>query len=323
MKQQQKRKYVENEESQETAEKGGGILKSQEDPPQVESTVVAQGCSPGAGEVSSASEYFSCASSRRKLIYGGIRRLHQDTPQPRAPLPQVQQQGETAAPSQCVSFSSLSSCKTSLCTNKEERGMKIYYTRVQVNKGVAVSWETEKPLELLEKQLRREVTLPEDVRVGPPCSDVSTGNLLPGSEPTGEEKEYEERAEPDSPAGSPAVEERPRAKTPDWLVTMETGFRCMACCRVFPTLEILQQHVQYGVQEGFSCHVFHLTMTQMMGNVESESTPEEEEVEKEEEEEKREAKGNEEEQPTGGDLSPGRPWSQCPGHVLHSPKDRK
>lgn len=160
--------------------------------------------------------------------------------------------------------------------------MKIYYMRVKTIKGVAVSWETEKPLGLLEKRLRiEEVTLPEDVRVGSPRSAVSTRNRLSDSEPTGAEKECEERAEPYSPSGSAAVQERPRAKTPDWLVTMEAGFRCMACCRVFPTLEILRQHVRYGVQEGFSCHVFHLTMAQMMGDVESESTTEEE-VEEEE-----------------------------------------
>ena len=154
--------------------------------------------------------------------------------------------------------------------------MKIYYMQVQVNKGVAVSWKTKKPLELPEKQLRiEEVTLPEDVCAvaTEPSSDVSTESLLSDSEPTGEEKEYEERAEPGSPSGSPAVEERPRAKTPEWMVTMETGFRCMACCWVFPTLEILQQHVKFGVLEGFSCRVFHLTMAQLMGNVESEITP--------------------------------------------------
>nr|KAF6440474.1 family with sequence similarity 170 member A [Rousettus aegyptiacus] len=70
MKRQQKRKHLENEESQDTAEKGGGISKSQEDAPQLESTEVAKGCGPGAGEVSSASEYFSCVSSPHKLLHG-------------------------------------------------------------------------------------------------------------------------------------------------------------------------------------------------------------------------------------------------------------
>nr|AAP97296.1 ZnF domain protein [Homo sapiens] len=210
MKRRQKRKHLENEESQETAEKGGGI-----------------------------------------------QRIHRDSPQPQSPLAQVQERGETPPRSQHVSLSSYSSYKTcvsSLCVNKEERGMKIYYMQVQMNKGVAVSWETEETLESLEKQPRmEEVTLSEVVRVGTPPSDVSTRNLLSDSEPSGEEKEHEERTESDSLPGSPTVEDTPRAKTPDWLVTMENGFRCMACCRVFTTMEALQEHVQFGIREGFSC----------------------------------------------------------------------
>ncbi|XP_014650100.1 PREDICTED: protein FAM170A [Ceratotherium simum simum] len=326
MKRRQKRKHLENEESQETAEKGGGISKSQEDDPQLGSTGVAKGLVLGVGEVSSASEYFSCVSSPRKLIHGGIQRLHRDSPQPTSPLVQVQERGETAPPSPHVSFSSPSSYKTcvsSLCINKEERGMKIYYMQVQMKKGVAVSWETEETSESLEKQPRmEEVTLPEDVRVGTPPSDISTRNLLSDSDPSGEEKEHEERAESNNPPVSPAVEERPRAKTPDWLVTMERGFRCMACCRVFSTLEILQEHVKFGIREGFSCHVFHLTMAQLTGIVESESAQEKKEEENEKEKEKQEEKENEEEQPAGEDLGMRRPRSQRPGCVFHSPKDR-
>lgn len=209
--------------------------------------------------------------------------------------------------------------------------MKIYYMQVQMRKGVAVSWETVDSPGPLQKQLQmEEMTLPEDVRVGTPPSDVSSRNLLSDSEPSGEEKEQEERADSDSPLGSPTAEERPRAKTPDWLVTMEKGFRCMACCRVFATMEILREHVQSGVKEGFSCHVFHLTMTQLAGHVESESAQEEEEEEEEAEEEDEEEekenpedKENEEEPPLGEDVSLRRPWSQCPGCVFHSSKDRK
>nr|XP_019602079.1 PREDICTED: protein FAM170A [Rhinolophus sinicus] len=329
MKQRQKRKHLENEEAQETAEKGGEISKSQEDAPQLGSTEVSKGCGPGVEEASSASEYFSCVSTPRKLIHGGIRRLHRDSPQPRSPPAQVQEQGETAPSSPHVSFSSPSSYKTcvsSLYVNKERRGLKIYYMQVRMKKGVAVSWDTEQTSESLGKQPRmEEVNLPEDVRVGTPPSDVSTRNLLSDSEPSGEEKEHEEKAESDHPPGSSTVEERPRAKTPDWLVTMEIGFRCMACCRVFSTLEILQEHVQFGIREGFSCHVFHLTMAQLTGSVDSESTQEEEEEEnegEEEEEEEKQEEKEEEEQPTGEDLDMKRPWSQCPGFVFHSPKDR-
>lgn len=44
--------------------------------------------------------------------------------------------------------------------------------------------------------------------------------------------------------------------TPDWLVTTDYGLRCVACCRVFLTLEALLEHVRHGIQEGFSCQVF-------------------------------------------------------------------
>ncbi|XP_027796838.1 protein FAM170A [Marmota flaviventris] len=333
MKRRQKRKHLEKEESQETDEKGRGMSKSQEDAPHLESTGVAKMCRLGGGEVSSASEYFSCVSSPYKLFHGsrGTQKL-QDSPKPRSPLTQFQKRGETLPHSQNNSFSTHSSYKTcvsSLCMNKEEKGMKIYYMQVKMKKGVAVSWETEETSESLEKQPRmEEVSLPEKVRVGTPPSDVSTRNLLSDSEPNGEEKEHEERAEADSPPGSPAVEERPRAKTPDWLVTMENGFRCMACCRVFATMDILQEHVKHGIREGFSCHVFHLTMTQLISNVEPESAQEEEdedeeEEEEEEEQEKPEDKENKEDQPTREDPGLKRPWSQCPGCVFHSPKDRK
>ncbi|XP_023605661.1 protein FAM170A [Myotis lucifugus] len=303
MKQRQKRKHLENDESQETDEKGGGISKSQKDALQLGSTEVARDCDPGVGEISSASEYFTCVSSPLKFIHSGIRRLHQESAQFRSTLAQIKEQEEAVPLLPRVSLSSPSSYKTcaiSQYINKEERGMKIYYMQVQVKKGVAISWETEETSESLKKKPRmEEVKLPEDVLVGTAPSDVSTRKLL--SEPSREVKEHEERAEPDSPPGLPTFEERPRAKTPDWLVTMETGFRCMACCRVFPTLEILKEHVQFGIREGFSCHVFHLTMAQLRSNVESESIREkkEEEVKKNEKKEKQEEKQTVEEQPTG------------------------
>ncbi|XP_007947357.1 protein FAM170A [Orycteropus afer afer] len=322
MKRRQKRKHLENEESQETTEKSGGVSKSQEDVSKPESTGVTKGWSLVVGEVSSASEYFSCVSSPHKL--GGVQKIHQDSLRPRSPLAWVQERGGNPSPSQHVSVSSPSSYKTCVSSwheNKEERGLKIYYMQVQMKKGVAVSWETEESSESVERQPRmEEVTLPEEVQVDTPPSDVSTRNLLSDSEPSGEEKDHQERAESDSPPRSPAVEERSRAGTPDWLVTIENGFRCMACCRVFTTLENLQEHVQYGVREGFSCRVFHLTMAQLTGNVESENTQEEDEEEEEEEQEENE---DENQQPTREELGMKRPWSQCPGCVFHSPKDRK
>uniref|UniRef100_A0A2K6LVU7 Family with sequence similarity 170 member B n=1 Tax=Rhinopithecus bieti TaxID=61621 RepID=A0A2K6LVU7_RHIBE len=43
---------------------------------------------------------------------------------------------------------------------------------------------------------------------------------------------------------------------PDWLVTTNYGLRCVACCRVFPSLDALLEHAQHGIREGFSCQIF-------------------------------------------------------------------
>ncbi|XP_049628691.1 protein FAM170A [Suncus etruscus] len=337
MKRGQKRKHLENKESQQNVDKGGGMSKSPEENSQRGSMGVAEGWSLGIKDISSASEYYSCVSSSCKFLHGRIRRFHHGGPQTRSPIGQAQEQAENNVlhfQHIFLSHSSYKTCVTSLCVNKEESGIKIYYMKVQMQKGVAISWETEETFMSLEKYPRREErNLPEDVGVCNTSSDVSTGNLLSDS---GEEKEYEESTESDSLPGLPDVEERPRAKTPDWLVTMDTGFRCMACCRVFSTLEILQEHVQYGIREGFSCHIFHLTMARLTGIVELNCTQEEEDENEDEEdenedkedkvkaeEEKAKEKETKEEPPTGETLGVMRSLSQCPGCMFHSPKDRK
>lgn len=44
-------------------------------------------------------------------------------------------------------------------------------------------------------------------------------------------------------------------------VALDSGFRCIACSRIFPIMGVLQKHVKHGVNEGFSFLVFHLTLT--------------------------------------------------------------
>ena len=50
---------------------------------------------------------------------------------------------------------------------------------------------------------------------------------------------------------------------------------------------------------------------------------EDEDEDEDGEDEEQEEKENEEQQSAGEDVSLRRPWSQCPGCVFHSPKDRK
>lgn len=37
----------------------------------------------------------------------------------------------------------------------------------------------------------------------------------------------------------------------------QNGYKCMACCRMFPTLHSLKTHIKCGFKEGFSCKVYY------------------------------------------------------------------
>ncbi|KAI5929076.1 Protein FAM170A, partial [Manis javanica] len=135
----------------------------------------------------------------------------------------------------------------------------IYYRPVQMKRGVAVSWDEVEVYEPASKKTKKESALFEEAeKKHEEASDIwsrlSTRELIDVSN-------YSEASEEREQAGSagepPAQEEIPRAKTPEWLVAVDSGFRCLGCCRVFPSLEVLQDHVDNAAREGFSCQVFH------------------------------------------------------------------
>ncbi|XP_072696822.1 protein FAM170A-like isoform X4 [Canis lupus baileyi] len=226
--------------------------KNQENVPQPESYVVSPG-SEIAGEKSSSSEYVCICPS-------GSHQKHQDVSHPGQ-----SEQHETSSPFPYVSFpfhlvSSTQPSEPSVQPQKE-RLMKIYYMHVQMKRGVAVLSDSEEEQEPPSKKARlEEMAFPERVHTEVTPLHVCTKELLTGSESSWNSEAQEEKEEADSPAEPPAVEECSRAKTPEWLVALDSGFRCMGCCRVFPSLEALQEHVQHGVTEGFSCHTFHLAL---------------------------------------------------------------
>ncbi|XP_072696767.1 uncharacterized protein [Canis lupus baileyi] len=226
--------------------------KNQENVPQPESYVVSPG-SEIAGEKSSSSEYICISPS-------GSHQKHQDVSHPGQ-----SEQHETSSPFPYVSFpfhlvSSTQPSEPSVQPQKE-RLMKIYYMHVQMKRGVAVLSDSEEEQEPPSKKARlEEMAFPEKVHTEVTPSHVCTKELLTGSESSWNSEAQEAKEEADSPAETPAVEECSRAKTPEWLVALDSGFRCMGCCRVFPSLEALREHVQHGVTEGFSCHTFHLAL---------------------------------------------------------------
>ncbi|XP_066479070.1 spermatogenesis-associated protein 46 [Tiliqua scincoides] len=42
-----------------------------------------------------------------------------------------------------------------------------------------------------------------------------------------------------------------------WQPPQQNGYKCMACCRMFPTLHSLKTHIKCGSKEGFSCKVYY------------------------------------------------------------------
>lgn len=41
-----------------------------------------------------------------------------------------------------------------------------------------------------------------------------------------------------------------------WHPAQQNGYKCAACCRMYPTLHSLKSHIKEGFKEGFSCKVY-------------------------------------------------------------------
>ncbi|KAI5931113.1 Protein FAM170A [Manis javanica] len=221
---------------------------------------------------------------------GGIPQWHQDVPRTE-PLevtqPQVLEEQEAPSVSTEDSFPPYLG---------RARVKKIYYRRVQMKRGLAESWDEVEVYEPASKKTKRVFAIFEEAeKKGEQASDIwsglSTRELIdvsdyseaseereqagsPG-EPPAQEREQagsageppaQEREQAGSAGEPPAQEEIPRAETPEWLVALDSGFRCLGCCRVFPSVEVLQAHVDNAVREGFSCQVFHRILAWLNDN---------------------------------------------------------
>ncbi|XP_066201698.1 protein FAM170A-like isoform X2 [Saccopteryx leptura] len=153
---------------------------------------------------------------------------------------------------------------TSSAQGPEERVMTIYYMPVPLGRVFTMSGDTQEgPVPPSKEMKMEEMTYIEKVHKNVPLSHMSRKRHLTDSDPSLDSTAQGKRKKADSLAEPPAGEEYPRAKTPERLVTPESGYKCLACCRVFPSLEALQEHVEHGVTEGFSCRVFHRTLARL------------------------------------------------------------
>nr|XP_020831347.1 protein FAM170A-like [Phascolarctos cinereus]XP_020831355.1 protein FAM170A-like [Phascolarctos cinereus] len=152
------------------------------------------------------------------------------------------------------SFTSSFCCSASL-SKTDNKGC-LYYIQVKTIKGVAVAWGTETGMKAIQRA-------PRIYELNPSEENIleSPHQSLPSKVLTAVEKGVDEMSEEykgeEVPGPSRLIDERRRRKIPDWMVTTDNGYRCVACCRVFLTLEALRKHAKSGPNEGFSCHVFN------------------------------------------------------------------
>ncbi|XP_012668111.1 protein FAM170B [Otolemur garnettii] len=157
--------------------------------------------------------------------------------------------------SEYQSYSQCQSCFSYMCEdeNASPQSVCAFYTHVQTVRGVAVAWETESGFEPVSrkpriheaqfvKRQRQKGSSFEMASKTDLCWDLEACKNNYGTEP--DDGELLECC---------LQELRP---PPDWLVTTNYGLRCVACCRVFPSLDALLEHAQHGIQEGFSCQIF-------------------------------------------------------------------
>uniref|UniRef100_G1Q782 Family with sequence similarity 170 member A n=1 Tax=Myotis lucifugus TaxID=59463 RepID=G1Q782_MYOLU len=247
---------------------------SQDNVAQPESPVEAPACSQAAGKKTAFSQHPICVStpSKRTRLYadelGKVLQHKSQTYSTRTAVPEDSEQTENSSDYSHTYIPSHTPNNNepfmSAVHGTDVRPMKIYYMHVQLKRGVAVLYHTKEGWEPPSKKIKmEEMTYIGKVHKNVPIYHRSEKKHPIAHEPMLDSGAQEKREEADSPARPPALGGYPSAKTPEWLVALGSGFRCMACCRVFPSLKILQDHVEYGVREGFSCHVFHNAMAHL------------------------------------------------------------
>ncbi|KAK1345700.1 hypothetical protein QTO34_008164 [Cnephaeus nilssonii] len=215
-----------------------GRCISQDNVPQPEPPVEAAACSQAAGEKSAFSEHLigvSTPSKRPRLDEDEIKEI--PVSQHSEPMEDSSDYLHTYLPSRALKNNEPF---LSPAHGTDVRLMKIYYMRVQLKRGVAVLFHTKEGLVPPSKKIKmEEMTYLGKVHKDVPFSHMSEKKHLVAREPMLDSRAQEKRGEANSPAQPPALGGYPSAKTPEWLVALDSGFGCMACCRIFPSLEVL------------------------------------------------------------------------------------
>ncbi|XP_044850142.1 protein FAM170B-like [Mauremys mutica] len=132
----------------------------------------------------------------------------------------------------------------------------LYYMKVQAVNGVSVAWETGAGFEAIRKR-------PRIFKAKYSGGESFAGSDLSSSHTKSELGDVDSEAECGVEGPAEEVPQQPTGAPPEWLLTIEQGLRCLACCRVFPSLEALTQHVKQGLCQGFSCRVYYRVLGQL------------------------------------------------------------
>ncbi|XP_075866515.1 protein FAM170B [Microcebus murinus] len=152
------------------------------------------------------------------------------------------------------SYSQCPSCCSRTCgEGAAPQSVCAFYTHVQTVRGVAVAWETEAGFQPVSRKprIREAQFIKRQRRKGSSFEMASNTDLRWDLEAC-----KSPRGPPPDDAEPPECSLQELRAPPDWLVTTGYGLRCVACCRVFPSLDALLEHAQHGIREGFSCQIF-------------------------------------------------------------------
>ncbi|XP_074065276.1 protein FAM170A-like isoform X2 [Macrotis lagotis] len=155
-----------------------------------------------------------------------------------------------------IYYSFSSSFYSSTSVPKSDNKGCIYYIQVRTIKGVAIAWETETGMEPIQRAPQiYELNPSEESTVESPHQSLPSEALAEMDRTV--DNMSEDYKEEEVPGPSRLTDERRWRKIPDWMISTDNGYRCVACCRVFLTLEDLRKHAKSGPKEGFSCHIFN------------------------------------------------------------------
>ncbi|XP_037067177.1 spermatogenesis-associated protein 46 [Peromyscus maniculatus bairdii] len=85
------------------------------------------------------------------------------------------------------------------------------------------------------------------------------------SSSSSQENTYPREANKKSKHGLESITSQDILMASKWHPAQQNGYKCAACCRMYPTLHSLKSHIKGGFKEGFSCKVYYRKLKTLWG----------------------------------------------------------